>query len=145
MTDELNKLAEVTDELSCVFVSFFLIGTVKKVVDVSIKRNGESCLGVVVLLPGLLQLALLLVGSQQLLFLDGTFGICPKGTQLVVCMIHLPSGYGVPIGYLVTSGRSETDYGQLLAELVRRNVQPIAVMIDFELVCLQRSLFLFVI
>ncbi len=109
-----EERGEVTDQLN----------RMDCVTDVAIKRSGVPCVSVIVKSETHLAGVLKRIKGDSILFLDGTSGIGPRGTQVVVAMMRVDSGEDVPIAYQVTSGHAEADYAALLASLVKSGVSP---------------------
>lgn len=112
-------------------------GTVKHLLDFSYFSNGVPGLFVSVANRTLLEDVMLDnngTGIQQcVLFVDGTFGVSPRGTQTTNVLIWSAKlQTTVPLAFFVSPGKSTADYCVLFHSLKNLGICPTLVMFDFE-------------
>ncbi len=80
-------------------------------------------------------LSLLVENPQGIVYVDGTFDLVAHGLQVASINVNL-HGYGVPVAFFVSSGRTTGTYAYMLQELrcaTSYRWNPKAVIVDFEL------------
>lgn len=69
----------------------------------------------------------------RMIFLDGSRGMGPPGTQVVTLSGWVNRGFAIPLGYLITSGSEQVHYAPLLNDLHSLGLNPDLASVDGEL------------
>lgn len=104
------------------------------VTDLSIKHNGMPCVSAVCMDAELLQMVInnALDDGVLLLCIDGTHGVSPPGTQLVVISILTRFFTPCVIACAVVASHTAESYAMVLERLRAYGIMPTHIMSDFE-------------